>query len=76
VLLVGATKLSWKRFLLPVLVSNLAISVCYAAVGEYFQGMNALPLAVVASGTVPLLAALLVRRRLPKIGLENGGSSV
>lgn len=71
VLLMGATRLSWRRFLIPVLTSNLVISLVYAAFGEYFQGRNALPVAVVASGAVPLGVALLARRWLPLLGLEQ-----
>lgn len=68
VLLMGATGLTWRRFLPPVIVANLVISLVYAAFGVYFEGSDALPWAVVASGTVPLLIALLARRWLP--GLE------
>ena len=65
VLLMGATGLTWRRFLPPVLVANLVISIVYAAFGLYFEGSDALPYAVVASGTVPLLIALFARRWLP-----------
>ena len=61
VLMLGAGRLSWRQFLLPMLVSNLLLSLAYAACGAFFQGSNAFPLAIVASGTVPLTAALLIR---------------
>lgn len=64
VLLMGATRLAWWRFLIPVTLANLAVSVTYAAFGEYFAGRNALPAAVVASALLPLAAALFARRRL------------
>ncbi|MBW3542969.1 MAG: VTT domain-containing protein [Planctomycetes bacterium] len=64
VLLMGATRLSWRRFLPPVLVCNLIISFVYAAFGEFFRNRNALPAAVVLSGTVPLIVALVARSRL------------
>ena len=68
VLLMGASGLSWRRFLPPVVLSNLVVSLTYAACGQYFQGRDALPAAVVASGTVPLLVALLARKWLPGAG--------
>lgn len=64
VLLMGAARLSWRRFLIPVAAANLVIAVVYAACGRFFEGSDAFPLAVVASGTIPLAAALTVRRRL------------
>ncbi len=71
VLLMGASRLSWQRFFVPVAASNLVIAVTYSACGQYFREKNALPMAVVASGTIPLLAALLARRWLPRLGLEG-----
>jgi uncharacterized membrane protein YdjX (TVP38/TMEM64 family) len=65
VLLMGASGLSWKRFLLPVAASNLMIAFVYAAFGRLALKHNLLPAAAVLSGTVPLLIALLARRWLP-----------
>lgn len=65
VLLMGATRLSWRRFLIPVVIGNFVVSLTYAACGEYFQGIDALPIAVVGSGAVPLIAALALRRWWP-----------
>lgn len=65
VLLMGATGLSWRRFLPAMILSNLAISITYAAFGVYFAGTAALPAAIVASGTVPLAVALLARKWMP-----------
>jgi membrane protein DedA with SNARE-associated domain len=64
VLLVGAAGLTWRRFLPPVVLGNVAVSLVYCACGAYFRGKNAFPWAVAASGTVPLAVALLARRRL------------
>ncbi len=64
VLLVGAVRLSWRSFLPAVLASNLVISLVYAACGEYFRDQNALPWAVVATGTIPLFATFAARRWL------------
>lgn len=72
VLLMGASRLSWSRFLLPVVLSNLAISLTYAVFGRYFSDIDALPAAIVASAIVPLAAALFIRRRLPLLSLEEG----
>lgn len=72
VLLMGATRLSWRRFWPAVLVSNLAISVTYAAFGEYSQGRDALPAAVAASLLIPLGLTVMVRRWLPSWSVESG----
>ncbi len=74
VLLMGASGLSWKRFILPVVVCNLAISLTYALFGRYGSQIDALPAAIVASAVVPLAAALFVRRRLPL--LVDDGTTV
>ena len=64
VLLVGATQLSWKRFLWPVALGNLIVSVIYCACGVISREYDSLLPAAVISGTVPLFLALLARRRL------------
>ncbi len=61
VLMLGAGRLSWRQFLLPMLVSNLLLSLTYAACGAFFQGSNSFPIAIVASGAVPLIVALVIR---------------
>ena len=72
VLMLGAGRLSWRQFLLPMLVSNLLLSLTYAACGAFFQGSNAFPIAVVASGAMPLTAALVIRSRWRlTIGRDN-----
>lgn len=70
VLLMGATGLTWKRFLPAMAFSNLVVSITYAGFGVYFEGTDALPAAVVASGTIPLAMALLARKWMPV--LEEG----
>jgi uncharacterized membrane protein YdjX (TVP38/TMEM64 family) len=62
VLMLGAARMSWHQFLLPMLVCNALLAVTYAACGAYFRGSNAFPMAIVASGAIPLLAALAIRR--------------
>ncbi len=75
VLMLGASGLSWRRFLLPMLVSNLLLSLTYAACGAYFQDSNAFPVAIIASGAVPLIAALLIRRWWWPLSGKDGGES-
>ncbi len=62
VLMLGAGRLSWRRFLPPLLASNLALALTYSACGVWFRESSALPIAIVASGAIPLVAALLIRR--------------
>ncbi|MGD9855913.1 MAG: TVP38/TMEM64 family protein [Planctomycetaceae bacterium] len=64
VLLLGAMRLPWRGFLPPVVLSNLAISLTYAAFGAFFKERDALPAAIAASVLLPLIAAIVVRRRL------------
>ncbi len=63
VLLLGVLCLPWRRFLPVVLLSNLAISVTYAAFGAYFGERDSLAVAVIASVLLPMAVALLVRQR-------------
>lgn len=75
VLLMGASGMSWRRFLPPLLLSNFAVSAVYAACGAYFHGGDSFPLAVIASGTLPLAVALGVRKWFPQ-WLARSGESV
>lgn len=75
VLMLGAGRLSWRQFLLPMLASNLLLSLTYAACGAYFQDSNAFPVAIIASGAVPLIAALLIRRWWWPLSGKDGGES-
>jgi uncharacterized membrane protein YdjX (TVP38/TMEM64 family) len=61
VLLLGATRLSWRWFLVPVALSNLGIAAAYSALGQWVQ----LPVALAASIAVPLVAATIARRWWP-----------
>jgi len=63
VLMLGAGKMDWRRFLVPMLISNGLLSLTYAACGAYFRDSAAFPLAIIASGAIPLIAALLIRKR-------------
>lgn len=74
VLMLGASRLSWSAFLVPMLTSNFLLALTYAACGAYFQGTNAFPIAIVASGAVPLVAALVIRHVWrPRSGHVNEG---
>ncbi|MBN2473806.1 MAG: VTT domain-containing protein [Pirellulales bacterium] len=57
VLFLGTTDLSWRRFLLPVGLSNLGIAAVYAALGHAV----ALPVALAAAIALPLLAATMAK---------------
>lgn len=66
VLLMGTTRLGWREFLLPVVSANLVISLIYASCGALFEEQKPLMIAAVASGTLPLLLALSIRRRMQR----------
>jgi membrane protein DedA with SNARE-associated domain len=55
VLLMGTMRIGWWRFLVPVGLSSPGIAAVYAALGDRVQ----LPLALVASIAVPLVATLM-----------------
>lgn len=71
VLLMGATGLSWRRFLVPVAAANAVIAVAYSAFGAYFREHESLLAAVIAAGLVPLAATLLSRRWLGRARLRQ-----
>lgn len=64
VLLMGIIRLPWRIFLPAVLLSNLVISLSYAAFGAYFGARDSLAVAVIASVLLPLGIALLIRKQL------------
>lgn len=64
VLLVGIERLSWRRFLPPVLLSNLGIALAYSAFGDIAVGHPWLPWALGISLAIPLPLALLARQYL------------
>lgn len=65
VLLVGATRLEWRRFWPPVVLSNLGIAAAYSWFGQYARAHDATLLALLASILLPVTATLLARRLLP-----------
>jgi hypothetical protein len=50
----------------PVVLSSIVVSATYAAAGAYFRGRGGFASAIVLSGTLPLLAALVARKLLPR----------
>ncbi|MBS0202058.1 MAG: VTT domain-containing protein [Planctomycetes bacterium] len=64
IFMLGAGRLSWRKFLVSMLFSNALLALTYSACGAYFRDSNAFPIAIVASGAVPLVAALVIRRYL------------
>lgn len=62
VLVSGASRLSWRRFLVPVTLSNLAIALAYATVGAHFKQRQSLAEGVIVAVLLPFGIALLVRR--------------
>jgi membrane protein DedA with SNARE-associated domain len=66
VLLFGATRLTWRRFLPPVALANLGIAAAYSVLGYYGRTQNMMPYVLAASIALPLLATTMVRWRVPK----------
>ena len=62
VLLVGIHQLSWRRFLLPLLVANALLSAGYSLIGYYARETRGLSLALAASIAIPVILALFVRQ--------------
>jgi uncharacterized membrane protein YdjX (TVP38/TMEM64 family) len=66
VLLCGLHGLSWRKFLPPVLLSNLGLAIAYAAFGQIAERHQWLPLALGVSIALPVLmvaAFRLISRR-------------
>lgn len=61
VLLVGLHGLSWKRFLPPVLLSNLGIAFAYAYFGQIAAERQWLPLALGIAVALPLLLTVAIQ---------------
>ena len=61
VLLVGMHGLSWRRFLPPVLLSNLGLAIAYAVFGQIAATNQWLPLALAVSIALPVLMVAVFR---------------
>lgn len=66
VLLMGIHRLTWRRFLPPVLLANLGLASAYSAFGDFAERHQWLPLALGVSIALPVLLATMVKRWLPK----------
>lgn len=65
VLIAGIHRLSWKRFLPAVVLSNLGIAVAYSVLGDYAEQHQWLPLALGVAVAVPVLVAAVAQRFMP-----------
>ena len=61
VLLFGMHGLAWRRFLPPVLLSNLGLALAYAMFGELAERYHSLPLAMAVAIALPVLLAASFR---------------
>ncbi len=66
VLLLGINRLSWRRFLPALLLSNLGIALAYAAFGEFAGKHEWLPLALGISVAAPLAVTAIARWSLTR----------
>jgi uncharacterized membrane protein YdjX (TVP38/TMEM64 family) len=64
VLLLGAQRMAWSKFLPPLLLSNFGLSVVYAVFGQVSETYDATPLALAVSILLPVLVAAVVQWRL------------
>lgn len=73
VLIAGIHRLSWKRFLPAVILSNLGIAVAYSVLGDYAEQHQWLPLALAVAVAVPVMVAAVAQRFMPSdLALQNG----
>lgn len=78
VLLCGMHGLTWRKFLPPVLLSNLGLAIAYAAFGQLAERYQWLPLALAVSIALPVLMAAafrLVSKSEPQPASERPASS-
>ena len=66
ILIAGIHRLSWKRFLPAVLLSNLGVAVAYSAFGDYAEKHQWLPLALGIAVAIPVIAAGIAQRFMPQ----------
>lgn len=61
VLLMGLHQLPWRRFLPPVLLSNLGLAIAYSGLGQYAADHHWLPMSLAVSIALPVLLAASFR---------------
>ena len=66
VLIAGIHRLSWKRFLPAVFLSNLGIGLAYSAFGDFAEQHEWLPLALGVAIAIPVLVAAIAQWLFPK----------
>ena len=66
VLLLGLQHLAWRRFLPPLLLSNLGLSLVYAVFGDFAARYDSTPLALAVSILLPVIVTAVVQRRLAR----------
>jgi uncharacterized membrane protein YdjX (TVP38/TMEM64 family) len=66
VLLMGLERMTWRRFLPPLLLANLGLSLVYAVFGDFARQYDSFPFAIAVSVLLPLLVAAIVQRWLPR----------
>ncbi len=75
VLLFGMHGLSWRRFLPPVLLANLALAIVYALFGEVAQRYDSIGMALAVAIVLPVLLVYVFRawtKALPSKALTSG----
>ncbi|MBX7165357.1 MAG: VTT domain-containing protein [Pirellulales bacterium] len=71
VLLLGTTRLAWKRFAPPVVLANFGIALVYGILGALAMDYAVMAFALVGSIAVPVAATWLARRWLPRAAGER-----
>jgi uncharacterized membrane protein YdjX (TVP38/TMEM64 family) len=64
VLLLGLQRLSWARFLPPLMLSNLGLALVYSLFGYWAAEMDSMVLALIVSILLPVIVAVVVQRIL------------
>ncbi len=72
VLIVGVNRLAWRRFLWPVMLSNLAVALVYSTLGHLASDQRWLGPALIVSIIVPAVLTLLARRWLKNAAKTDG----
>lgn len=67
VLIAGIHQMRWRRFLPAILLSNLGIAIAYAALGDYAERHQWLPLALGVAIALPVLVAAVAKRFFPRL---------
>ena len=71
VLALGTTDLPWRRFLIPLMLSNLGIAAVYSLLGHLVP----LPVALAASVAIPLLAMVVAGKIWPQRTVDGAGGT-